>query len=45
MQAVSGKAVDTIDSGGYTYPLVKKDGAMTWVALPKIMEPKDWKDF
>jgi len=35
MQAVSGKVVETIDSGGYTYALVDKDGAMMWVALPK----------
>ena len=45
MQAVSGKVDETIDSDGYTYPLMNKDGAMTWVALPKIKEPKDWKDF
>lgn len=35
MQAVSGRVVETIDSGGYTYALVNNDGAMTWVALPK----------
>jgi len=35
MQAVSGKVVETMDSGGYTYALVEKDGAKTWVALPK----------
>ena len=35
MQAVSGKVAETIDSGGYTYALVGKDGAMMWVALPK----------
>jgi hypothetical protein len=32
---VSGKVVQTMDSGGYTYALVDKDDAMTWVALPK----------
>jgi hypothetical protein len=35
MQAVSGKVVETMNSGGYTYALVDKDGAKTWVALPK----------
>ncbi|MFC1844013.1 hypothetical protein ACFLZ5_04415 [Thermodesulfobacteriota bacterium] len=35
MQTVSGKVVETMNSGGYTYALVKKDGAKIWVALPK----------
>jgi len=35
MMTVSGKVVQTIDSGGYTYVLIDKDGAQTWVALPK----------
>ena len=35
MKAVSGKVVQTMDSGGYTYALVEKDGDSTWVALPK----------
>ena len=35
MQAVSGTVVETMNSGGYTYALVKKDSAKTWVALPK----------
>jgi hypothetical protein len=35
MQTVAGKVVETMDSGGYTYALVEKDGAKTWVALPK----------
>jgi len=35
MHSVSGKVVETMDSGGYTYALVDKDGVMTWVALPK----------
>ncbi|MFC1826643.1 hypothetical protein ACFLZQ_01770 [Thermodesulfobacteriota bacterium] len=30
MQAVSGTVVKTLNSGGYTYVLVKKDGAKTW---------------
>ena len=35
MQQVSGKVVETMDSGGYSYALVEKDGDKTWVALPK----------
>jgi hypothetical protein len=35
MQSVSGRVVETMDSGGYTYALVDKDGVKTWVALPK----------
>jgi len=35
METVSGRVVETMDSGGYTYARVNKDGAMTWVALPK----------
>jgi|GEM_PF-2991488 len=35
MMTVSGKVIETMTSGGYTYALVKKDGVKTWVALPK----------
>jgi hypothetical protein len=35
MQTVSGTVVETMNSGGYTYALVDKDGVKTWVALPK----------
>ena len=35
MQGVSGKVVETMNSGGYTYVLVDKSGAKTWVALPQ----------
>lgn len=35
MQGVSGKVVEAMNSGGYTYVLVDKDGAKTWVALPQ----------
>jgi hypothetical protein len=35
MEEVSGKVVETMNSGGYTNARLKKDGAMTWVALPK----------
>lgn len=32
--AVSGKVVETMDGGGYTYVLVEKDGKKTWAAVP-----------
>ena len=35
MLVVSGKVVETIDGGGYTYALVDKDGAKIWVAMGK----------
>ena len=35
MQTVSGRVVQTMDSGGYTYALVEGNGSKTWVALPK----------
>ena len=35
MVAVSGKVVETMDGGGYTYALVDKDGAKIWVAMGK----------
>ena len=35
MEEVSGKVVETMNSGGYTYARLEKDGAMTWVALPE----------
>ncbi|MCX5877210.1 MAG: OB-fold nucleic acid binding domain-containing protein [Deltaproteobacteria bacterium] len=35
MQGVSGKVLETMNSGGYTYVLVEKGGAKTWVALPQ----------
>lgn len=35
MLEISGKVVKTMNGGGYTYALVDKDGAKTWVALPK----------
>ena len=34
-QIVSGKVVETMNSGGYTYALVDKGGVTTWVALPQ----------
>jgi len=35
MQEVSGKVLETMSGGGYTYALVEKEGVKTWVALPK----------
>jgi len=35
MQAVSGRVVETMNSGGYTYAMVDGAGGPTWVALPK----------
>lgn len=31
---ISGKVVETMDGGGYTYVNVEKDGKKTWVAIP-----------
>lgn len=35
MQGLSGKVLETMDSGGYTYALLGKGGKKTWVALPQ----------
>jgi len=35
MQGLSGKVVETMNSGGYTYALLDKGGVKTWVALPQ----------
>ena len=32
---LSGKVVETMDSGGYTYVLLEKDGVRTWAAMPE----------
>jgi hypothetical protein len=32
---LSGKVVETLDSGGYTYVNIEKDGNKTWVAIPQ----------
>jgi len=32
---LSGKVVETMDSGGYTYAQIEKNGNKTWVAVPK----------
>jgi len=33
--ALSGKVVETMDSGGYTYAQIENNGKKTWVAIPK----------
>ncbi len=37
---LSGKVVETMNSGGYTYVLLEKNGKKTWVAVPKIKVEK-----
>ena len=34
-QVLSGKVVQTMDSGGYTYVQIENNGKKTWVAVPK----------
>ena len=34
-QGPSGKVVQTMDSGGYTYAQIENKGVKTWVAVPK----------
>lgn len=36
MTAPAGKVVETMDSGGYTYVLLEKDGNKTWAACPRM---------
>jgi len=33
--SLSGKVVETMNSGGYTYVSLEKDGKKTWVAIPQ----------
>ena len=33
--SISGKIVETMNSGGYTYLCIEKDGKKTWVAIPE----------
>ena len=33
---LSGKVVETMDAGGYTYICLEKDGKRTWVAIPPL---------
>ncbi len=32
---LSGKVIETMNSGGYSYVLLEKDGTQTWVAVPQ----------
>ncbi|MDH3575851.1 MAG: DNA-binding protein, partial [Desulfobacteraceae bacterium] len=32
---LSGKVVETLDSGGYTYVNIEKDSKSTWLAIPQ----------
>jgi hypothetical protein len=34
--SLSGKAVETMDSGGYTYVYLDKSGEKIWLAVPKM---------
>ena len=34
--SLSGKVVETMSSGGYTYVLLEKNGKKTWVAVPQM---------
>src|SRR6266540_1087362 len=33
---LTGKVVETMDAGGYTYVLLEKKGDKTWVAVPRM---------
>jgi hypothetical protein len=33
---ISGKVVETMDSGGYTYVCLEKNNIKTWVAVPQM---------
>lgn len=32
---LEGTVIETMDSGGYSYVQIEKDGAKTWLAVPK----------
>jgi hypothetical protein len=38
--SLSGKVVETMDSGAYTYMLLEKSGEKTWVAVPRMKVEK-----
>ncbi len=40
---LSGKVVETMNSGGYTYVLLEKAGKKTWVAVPEMKVVKGKK--
>ena len=37
---LSGKVAETMNGGGYTYVLLEKDGATTWIAVPQMKVTK-----
>src|SRR5208283_5206796 len=37
---LSGKVTETINSGGYTYILLEKNGEKTWIAVPQMKVTK-----
>ncbi len=37
---LSGKVTETMNSGGYTYVLLEKDGEKTWIAVPQMKVTK-----
>jgi hypothetical protein len=39
-QPISGKVVETMDAGGYSYVSLEKDGKKTWVAAPPMQAKK-----
>lgn len=42
-EGLSGKVLETMDSGGYTYALISHDGQKTWVAVPQVKIVKGQK--
>ena len=42
-QALTGKVIESMDSGGYTYVQIENNGKKTWVAVPKtkVVEGQD----
>lgn len=38
--AITGKVVETMNSGGYTYVCLEKSGKKTWVAMPQTKAKK-----
>jgi hypothetical protein len=38
--ALIGKVIETMDSAGYTYVRIEKDGQKTWVAIPQAKVKK-----
>jgi hypothetical protein len=39
-EALTGKVIETMDSGGYTYVQIENSGKKTWVAVPKTKVEK-----